>query len=245
MPRKKTVTKLPDESVEDYHKRAFPDGTKQCTKCKDIKPLSDFGLRKGVDVRSDCKKCVAKNTKKYRDENPLKVYLCNLMYLSEHKEEAKQWNKAYYEKHRIRLRVITNANRKKRFENNIQAKIIANCRTRVCGFMKYKKAEKFAHTIDLLGCSVEFFVNWLEWQFDENMSWDNYGTYWEIDHVMPCNAFDMTIEEEQFECFNWRNCRPCEVSENRSKNDSILLKEIDAQEEKVYCYLNKVVDTIE
>ena len=40
------------------------------------------------------------------------------------------------------------------------------------------------------------------------MTFDNYGE-WHIDHVKPCSSFDLTNEQEIYECFNWKNIRPC------------------------------------
>ncbi len=49
------------------------------------------------------------------------------------------------------------------------------------------------------------------------MSWDNYGSYWHIDHLRPCISFDQTNSNDQKECFNWSNLQPLEKSENISK----------------------------
>jgi len=42
---------------------------------------------------------------------------------------------------------------------------------------------------------------WLESQFYDGMTWENYGSTddkdnWHIDHVSPCELFDLTIEED-------------------------------------------------
>ena len=56
------------------------------------------------------------------------------------------------------------------------------------------------------------------------MNWDNYGSYWEIDHIKPVNTFDLSKEKEILECFNYKNTRPLSVVENRKrpKNGSDL-----------------------
>jgi hypothetical protein len=54
----------------------------------------------------------------------------------------------------------------------------------------------------------------LEYQFDENMSWDNHGKYWSIDHVIPCASFDMSNIDEQKKCFHWSNLQPLSIKEN-------------------------------
>jgi hypothetical protein len=155
-------------------------------------------------------------------------------YYEEHKEEIKVQHKIYVEKNREkineRLRTYRESNReiirakKREYEKNrrkidIGFKIKMNLRNRIyCALQN--KTTKSARTLELLGCTVEFFRYWLEFQFDENMTWENYGSYWHMDHVKPCELFDMTEEEEQKLCFHWTNIQPLEGNENKSKGIS-------------------------
>ena len=79
------------------------------------------------------------------------------------------------------------------------------------------KSNKNIRTIELIGCTSVFFKEWLEYQFDSKMSWDNYGSYWHIDHVTPCNSFNIELHEEQKICFHWTNCQPLEKNKKYSK----------------------------
>ena len=87
--------------------------------------------------------------------------------------------------------------------------------------LKKSKTEK------LIGCSYHELVLHLESLFKDGMTWENYGD-WEVDHIRPCSSFDLTDENQQKTCFNWRNLNPLWKKENRSKNDSYdLLDESD------------------
>jgi hypothetical protein len=44
------------------------------------------------------------------------------------------------------------------------------------------------------------------------MNWDNYDTFWSIDHVIPVCKFDLTIEDEKFKCCNWSNLIPVQTN---------------------------------
>ena len=88
----------------------------------------------------------------------------------------------------------------------------------------------------MIDCSPSQLVKWLEHQFYSKMSWNNYGKYWQIDHVIPCDFFDLTNRKEQLRCFNWRNCRPLDSTENQSKNNKIQPLQIHLQEIKVHYY---------
>lgn len=63
----------------------------------------------------------------------------------------------------------------------------------------------------------------LERQFTKGMSWDNYGTYWHIDHIVPVSSFNITGPEcDEFKaCWALTNLRPLKAEENLSKGDRI------------------------
>ena len=66
-----------------------------------------------------------------------------------------------------------------------------------------------------------FFRSWLQYQFDDEMNWNNYGTYWHIDHVLPVSMFNHEEAEAVKKCWNWRNLRPLEARKNIKKSNSI------------------------
>lgn len=72
-----------------------------------------------------------------------------------------------------------------------------------------------------INCSPKQLVEHLTSQFSPEMSWDNYGTYWHIDHIIPCAAFDWTIKRHIAWCWDHRNLRPFSGEENGAKSDSL------------------------
>jgi hypothetical protein len=73
----------------------------------------------------------------------------------------------------------------------------------------------------LVGYSVSDLVSHLEAQFRDGMTWDNYGTYWHIDHIRPKSWFVYeTAEDEEFKkCWSLSNLQPLTVTENCSKSN--------------------------
>ena len=67
-------------------------------------------------------------------------------------------------------------------------------------------------TIKYLGCNFNEYSEYLENQFDKNMSWENYGEYWEIDHIIPLSKGGS---------FYYTNTQPLTVEENRKKKDRL------------------------
>jgi hypothetical protein len=89
-----------------------------------------------------------------------------------------------------------------------------------------KGGSKTSRTLTLLGCSVEELRNHLESQFTEGMTWETYGFWgWHMDHIIPCAYYDLTKEEEQKECFHYKNLQPLWREDNMKKGDKIIKKE--------------------
>lgn len=81
-------------------------------------------------------------------------------------------------------------------------------------------------TMDYIGCNIQYLREWFEYNFTAEMTWDNYGSYWSIDHVIPVGKYDLTNEEEKRTCWNWSNLTPVSVAYNSSKKSSIDMKQV-------------------
>ena len=79
--------------------------------------------------------------------------------------------------------------------------------------------------LGLIGCTVDQINRYLEQFFSENgygwMNWDNQGSEWEIDHIMPLSSFDLTNPEELRRANHWSNFQPLSLADNRSKGNTI------------------------
>ena len=75
----------------------------------------------------------------------------------------------------------------------------------------------------LVGYNAEKLKKHLEKQFTSELSWDNYGTYWHIDHVVPKAAFNFNRPEDiDFKrCWSLKNLQPLKAAENRHKYDHV------------------------
>ena len=77
-----------------------------------------------------------------------------------------------------------------------------------------KKAKK---TTEILGCDFETFKEHIESQFNENMNWDNYATYWQLDHKTPVSW--AKTEGEVYELNHYTNFQPLYWVENYTKGN--------------------------
>ena len=72
-------------------------------------------------------------------------------------------------------------------------------------------------TMNYIGCNIQYLREWFEYNFTSEMNWDNYGSYWSIDHIIPVCKFELTNEDEKLKCCNWTNLMPVTVKYNSSK----------------------------
>jgi hypothetical protein len=60
-------------------------------------------------------------------------------------------------------------------------------------------------------------------QFDQFMNWDNYGSYWHIDHIKPNCLFEYNSDVDLGfqESFALNNLRPLEKSVNQFRSKKL------------------------
>lgn len=172
----------------------------------------------------------------YREENADKIKAAQKEYYANNSEVKRQYSREWYEKNKDKVVEYTTKNRerinerhKKRTKERIkvdkQFALGKSIRSRISSYIKQYGGTKRDHTVELLGCSIRFFMDYLESLFTDGMTWENRGAYqrggpmtWHIDHIKPCVSFDLTDPEQQKECFSYKNCQPLWAVDNMSKN---------------------------
>ncbi len=190
-----------------------------CTKECGFKQYTEFYKD---SVNSDnydkyCKKCKNKINKKYAANNKEKNKENKQLYRQNNKEiiyiNRKKWIENNKERYDENNRKYVNNRRK----NDPNFKILGSLRHRIN--MALKGSIKSASTVSLTGCTVEELWNYLESQFVEGMTRENYGPVWHVDHIRPCSSFDFTKESEQKKCFHYLNLQPLFATDNLLKSD--------------------------
>ena len=183
--------------------------TKKCTKCGRELPLDQFYKRKlesgNVGHKSMCGDCCSLANAEWRRDNPEKA-----------REASAKWKCSNPEK----VAVGQNRRQKEYRSNNLNFRITGNIRSAMCRSLK--EGTKDAHTEELLGCSIEYLRHYLENQFTDGMTWDNYGrSGWHIDHIIPLDYFDITDPEQQKRAWHYTNLRPLWARDNIRKSNKI------------------------
>ena len=129
------------------------------------------------------------NAKKYRinyiKENPETIKETWKKYRIKNSEKLKKNRKEYAKNNRTKLNEYA-VNRRK---NDPINKLSHNVRGRIRHFLKSNNILKNNKTFDIIGCTSLELKEYLEKQFTEGMSWENYGYYgWHIDHEIPLDS---------------------------------------------------------
>jgi len=78
------------------------------------------------------------------------------------------------------------------------------------------RGDKSAKTLELLGCTGEECMAYLETLFWPGMTRENYGE-WHIDHIIPIDVFDKSDPNWQFKAFHFTNLQPLWAKDNLKK----------------------------
>lgn len=147
-------------------------------------------------------------SKTFEEKQKLKEYQRN--YRETNKDYIKQQRKNFRKQNKDKLAKQD----KQRYENNKFNRTFS-----VAVYTALKGAKAGRHWEELVPYTLEQLRQHIESQFTPPMSWDNYGTYWELDHIVPQNLFNFSSpEDKEFQiCWSLANLRPLEKSLNRQR----------------------------
>lgn len=152
-------------------------------------------------------------------------------YKKERGDYKRAANAAYYQANRERILKKTNqwkkdnpekfaAHRRKYIRNSPKARLANNSRDRIRRMIG-SQGKGRGRSNRLIGCNAETLCLILEARFEPGMTWDNYGSAWHVDHIIPLAAYDLTDPEQQREAFHYTNLQPMWAHENMAKGDEV------------------------
>lgn len=131
-------------------------------------------------------------------------------YKGREKEYLKEWNKSH-------LTEIAEKRRKRLKEDSL-FRLKVNVRKFINHSFRRKRVSKQDKTEAILGCTFEFFRDYMASKFKEGMSFDNYGK-WQIDHIMPLST--AKDEKDVLKLCHYTNLQPLWDYENREKSNKL------------------------
>lgn len=127
------------------------------------------------------------------------------------KRYLREYNKAHLEERRIKERERIAADPIYRFKTSVRKMICCSFSRK--GKVKSRKAE------DILGCTIDDFILYLQSLFVDGMSFENHGK-WHIDHIVPLAT--AKTEEDIIKLCHYTNLQPLWAHDNISKGSKII-----------------------
>lgn len=170
---------------------------KLCLECNKL-------LNKPTDrYRSKCNSCRSKKYSTKINDNKRENY-----------DSSKK--QVYYQQNKEKIKLRTKKRHYKERKENILYKLTDDIRNRTSKALKrdnFKKTTKFA---EYIGCSVQDLKNYIEKQFQPEMTWQNRKA-WHIDHIIPLSSAK-TIEK-LYELCHYTNLQPLWALDNIKKGN--------------------------
>ena len=184
-----------------------PDNHFWCYDCQTLKPDSD---RSPVKENSRwCYSCYSKwrgikTTYSYLDRVP---------------DTATPWEKR---KRELYLRWLRNSKRRARKLVDPAHRVISNIRTRISDCVRTQGEVKWNDSVyELLQITSVDFLKYLENQFEDWMTWDNYGTQWHVHHIIPLAQANGDLDLIK-RLFHYRNLMPLSAEDNLRISTNIV-----------------------
>jgi len=215
------------EYMKEYRRRKNPkilekeelaqQEKKRCTKCSKIKLFNFFVPQKAgyMGVKAQCKECDTKYDKQFQSKN-------NTRAERDKTDKAKQYRKKYVAENLDWWRKYEREYRYNRRREDMFFKIKGNLSGRLSDLIN--KRNLSINTLELIGCDRETFLSYIEKQFTEGMTWENYGLKgWHVDHILPLSSFDLTMEDEVRKACHYTNLQPLWWQDNLEKGNKVSI----------------------
>lgn len=226
-------------TIKNQEKLKIIDKTqiRNCTICNKEKQLSEFSIKK--DSKSGfyswCLVCSRKKDNERRklrkeysiidmkkcnkcniNKNVLKNFSKKLGSIDGYSNICKECSKEY----RKNISKELYKKKKHRLNTNIQFKLSENIRARIRMLLGAKKISK-PKTEMLIDCNLDYFIKHLNKSFYDQITFDNYGIIWQLDHIIPCNWFDLTDINQLKSCTHYTNLQALLIKDNTVKSNKL------------------------
>jgi len=167
------------------------------------------------EYRNKNKENIKEYKKNYRENNKEKFLEKERIYRENNKDKIKVSDKKYRDKNKS----ILNQKRKEKINNDPLLKSKERIRILIANSITKMGYTKNSRTQEILGCTFDFFKEYIEDQFIEGMSWDNHGK-WHLDHIVPISS--SKTEDDLIKLNHYSNFQPLWAFDNLSKGNRRL-----------------------
>jgi hypothetical protein len=213
--------------------------TKICTQCNISKTINLFSKKNDSvsGIYSWCLECSSnkykiqkRNIVDYSDTDKKKCSKCNIEKSVIDNFSKKHSRDGYSNLCKLCVKQYKKDNskeiyqkKKHKLENDIQFKLAERIRARLRTLLNAKVLKP--KTEELIGCSLDDLIKHLNRLCYSNIiienSGKNHGKVWQLDHIIPCNYFNLNNFNELKACTHYTNLQPLLIKDNSIKSDNL------------------------
>jgi hypothetical protein len=209
---------------------------KVCSRCGIEKDQSEFVRRSTLKdgIAAHCRPCQVKLTVEWNKAHPEKRSAANKKWRESHQEYVKeahrQWSSSEKKRESDRRwraenpeKYLASINRAAKVRlSTLKGRLNMRLASAIRSSVK-QGTKRNQHWESLVDFTVDQLKRHLEKRFTPEMTWENYGTYWTIDHKIPVAVFNFERPEDiDFRlCWSIKNLQPMEKIANIRKGAKI------------------------
>ena len=142
-------------------------------------------------------------------------------YITLNQEKIKEYNKLYYQNNKTKLLQKEKMYKRIKRKQDEMYRIKERIRNLINNSFKRKNTFKSKKTEEILGCSIEYFINYLLNTYKNNYGCDyDYKEKVHIDHIIP--LFTAKTKDEIVKLCNYKNLQLLKASDNLQKSCKII-----------------------
>jgi len=167
-------------------------------------------------VKARIKKWIVNNKKKHYEY--CEKWRCNNL------EKVKEYQKKRYELKKNEIISVARKYQNNKYKTDVNYKIRKNINSLIFGSFKRALSGKFvkkSKSLEILGCEIDFFINYIQSKFNDGMTMQNYGL-WHLDHIYPISL--AKNEEDIIKLNHYTNFQPLWAIDNLKKQNKIIYK---------------------
>lgn len=191
-----------------------------CAKCSEDyyeKNREEILRKKKEKLENDPELREKKNEylRKYNKEHKEEHAVQGKIWRDTHKQECLEQKRRYRKEHPEVHRKSNQKSAKRKLKTDITFKFKVYLRNRIHDAIKNNR--KGGSAVRDLGCSIEFLKGYIKDKFYGDMTWDNWGSYWQLDHIEELHTFDL-IDPIQFkQAVHYTNLQPLTIPDHKKK----------------------------
>ncbi|MGH7974956.1 MAG: hypothetical protein ACREBR_05480 [bacterium] len=159
--------------------------------------------------------------KVYRTKHRKRILVQQKLWYNKNKFRVSKLVKQYYKKNKTAIHEWQRIYNGQHYNNDPLFKLSMLLRVRLN--MAIKRNQKKGSAVRDLGCSIPEFKKYIESKFYSNMTWDNHGMVWELDHIIPLCKFDLTKRSQLLKAVHYTNLQPLMIPDHKKKTVKDLL----------------------